>query len=250
MPTREHAPVEPPAGSTSPRRTRAEPGLLPPTLRLGRRRTPRSPGHSTYAKDGVPVAGCMASRPDAQWPDCGPCTWPRRRPQNSGVAVADAAGHRLRRGRRGPRCDGRGDDPGGAAIGVWPPGLRHGSVSTPSSAPRSGSRWSPGTTSPSWPSPATSSTGGPAPGMIARLPLHRPRPRREPAGRHRRRHDLPRRGQPSHWSVVFAVEDADASLQTIVELGGTVLAPAAAPPRPPGTDSARPRPFQGGGRSP
>jgi predicted enzyme related to lactoylglutathione lyase len=33
-------------------------------------------------------------------------------------------------------------------------------------------------------------------------------------------------GSPAHWSVYFGVEDADAALKRIVDLGGSIVAPA------------------------
>ena len=33
-------------------------------------------------------------------------------------------------------------------------------------------------------------------------------------------------GVPAHWSIYFGVEDADASLGRIVELGGSIVEPA------------------------
>ncbi len=38
--------------------------------------------------------------------------------------------------------------------------------------------------------------------------------------------DIPMEGVPPHWHVYFAVEDADAALSRVTDLGGTVLAPA------------------------
>jgi len=49
-----------------------------------------------------------------------------------------------------------------------------------------------------------------APGGAAGAPLHEARP-------------VPPDGVPAHWSVYFGVDDTDAALAQIVDLGGSIL---------------------------
>ena len=68
----------------------------------------------------------------------------------------------------------------------------------------------------------------------------------EHAGRHHGRQRLPARGRPAHWSVYFGVDDTDAALAKVVELGGAIVSPprtrrTGAWPRPP----TRPAPSSG-----
>ena len=116
-------------------------------------------------------------------------------------------------------------DAGGAAIGIWQPGLHKGSASSTSPAHPNGSSSTPATTTATvsfyrdvfqWdthtverrrPSSATrrsarATTGSPASWT---------RPRFLPDG------------VPANWSIYFAVEDTDAALAQVAELGGSVV---------------------------
>ena len=117
-------------------------------------------------------------------------------------------------------------DPGGAAIGIWQPGTHRASVWSPRPGPEPGSSCTPATTTP--PSPSTATAFGWD---------------TQPERHHDFRYTTPARATtrspgswtpptscpracPSHWTVYFGVDDADAALAKTVELGASVVEPA------------------------
>jgi len=236
MPTREHAPVGAPCWidltTSDPDRSRAFYGQL-----FGweaEEPAEEFEGYFNYRQDGVLVAGCMTGGPEAQWHDVWSVYLASADTRKTAeVAVAHGAEMLV------PPMD-VGDlgtmavlsDPGGAAVGVWQPGLH----------PGFGVHSEPGT--PRWFEVLTRDYGpvvafyrdvfgwdtqtlGDSDEFHYTALVHGDEML---AGIHDADATVLPEGTPSHWSVVFAVEDTDAALRTIVELGGTVLAPAADSP--------------------
>ena len=213
-------------------RSRPHPGLLQRALRLDvrGRPAPEYGGYFNFSKDGVRVAGGMrndgvdAARP-THW--------------SVYLAVDERGGH--------GRCrDAQGSavivpampvgelgsmavvtDPGGAAIGIWQPGLHKGF----------GIFGEPGT--PSWFELHTRDYDASVQfyrdvfkwdahpvERLARVPLHDARRGRDAARRASwtRRAFLPA-GAPAGWSIYFGTDDTDKSLARIVDLGGKVVQP-------------------------
>jgi hypothetical protein len=186
-------------------------------------------GYFNFAKDGVLVAGCMSSQPDAGMPD----VWSvylasddvvktlEKATANGGQIHVDAM----------PVADlgtmAYVADPGGATIGVWQPGRHNGF----------GVFGEPGT--PAWFELHTRD-------YDTSVDFYREVFRDEiqvasddPGFRYTMLVDgeaglagimdasafLPE-GVPAHWSVYFGVDDTDTALARIVELGGSVVQPA------------------------
>jgi predicted enzyme related to lactoylglutathione lyase len=186
-------------------------------------------GYFNFTKDGVLVAGCMASQPDAGMPD----VWSVYLATDDARKTVDAAA-----GEGGQVMVAAMDvadlgtmavvgDPGGAVIGVWQPGRHQGF----------GISGQPGT--PSWFELHTRD-------YDAALDFYRNVFRWDthaisdtPEFRYTTLRDgeswlagvmdasgfLPD-GVPAHWSVYFGVDDTDAALAKIVDLGGSIVMPA------------------------
>lgn len=186
-------------------------------------------GYFNFTKDGTPVAGCMASQPGSGMP----AVW-------SVYLATDDAGKTLEAatanggqvlvsampvGELGTM--GFVADSGGAGIGVWQPGLHQGftvfgEAGTPSwfelltrdyqlavDFYRSVFRWDTHVVSDTPELCYTTLKHGED--WLAGI--------MDASG------FLPD-GVPAHWSVYFGVDDTDAALATIVDLGGSVLTPA------------------------
>ena len=183
-------------------------------------------GYFNFTKDGVPVAGCMASQAGSGMPD----VW-------SVYLATDDAGKTLDAALAGGgqvHVDAMavGDlgtmalvgDPGGAGIGVWQPGLHQGfAVLGDPGTPtwfelhtrdyqvavdfyRNVFRWDTHVVSDTPEFRYTTLRHGE--GWLAGI--------MDASG------FLPE-GVPAHWSVYFGVEDTDAALAKIVDLGGSIL---------------------------
>ena len=157
-------------------------------------------GYFNFTKDGVRVAGCMASQPDRACPTCGRSTWPpttpRRRSRPPPPTAARSSSSPWRSGTSAPWPSST--DAGGAAIGMWQPGTFTGlRRARPRPARRAGSSCTPATTTPPSPSTATCSAGTRTPmGDTPRVPLHHAQVEGdEPAGRDHGRLRLPARGR-------------------------------------------------------
>lgn len=186
-------------------------------------------GYVNFRKNGVAVAGCMASQPDAGPPDIWSVYLASDDTRKTVDAAAAGGGQVLV-----PAMDVADlgtmavvTDPGGAAIGVWQPG-RHqgfgvfGEAGTPSwfelltrdydaavAFYRDVFRWT--THAVSDTAEFRYTTLDHPDGWLAGI---------QDAGG-----ELPE-GVPAHWSVYFGVDDADATLATVTRLGGRVVRPA------------------------
>jgi predicted enzyme related to lactoylglutathione lyase len=186
-------------------------------------------GYFNFTKDGVRVGGCMASQPDSGMPD----VWSVYLATDDVTKTLEAAtanGGQVRLdampvGDLGTMA--YVGDPGGANVGLWQPGTFPGlgvvgETGTPSwfelhtrdydatvAFYREVFRWD------------TS--------VVADTPEFRYTTLGEgyesQAGVMDAAGFLPD-GVPAHWSVYFGVDDADATLERIVALGGSVVAPA------------------------
>jgi len=191
-------------------------------------------GYFTFSKDGVGVAGCMASQTGTPQPGSGaPDVWSvYLATDDAGKTLAAAAANG---GEIHVQAMAVGDlgtmallgDAGGAAIGLWQPGLfqgfgAFGEADTPSwfelhtrdyeaavSFYRDVFRWDTQVISDTPEFHYTVLTHGD--GLLA--------------GIMDASNVLPD-GVPAHWSTYFGVEDTDAALATIVDLGGSILMPA------------------------
>jgi predicted enzyme related to lactoylglutathione lyase len=183
-------------------------------------------GYFNFAKDGVRIAGCMASRPGVGVPD----VW-------SVYLATDDAGKTVDAAAAGGgqvivptmAVEDLGTmafvaDPGGAAIGVWQPGLHpgftvFGEAGTPSwfelhtrdyqaaiDFYRSVFRWDTHVVSDTPKFRYTTLKDGE--GWLAGI--------MDASGM------LPK-GVPAHWSVYFGADDTDATLAKVVDLGGSIL---------------------------
>jgi predicted enzyme related to lactoylglutathione lyase len=183
-------------------------------------------GYFNFAKDGVRLAGCMASQPDSGLPD----VWSVYLATDDAKRTVDAAA--AHGGDVQVAAMDVGDlgtmavvtDAGGAAIGMWQPG-RHqgfgvlGEPGTPTwfelhtrdyqaaiSFYRDVFRWD--THAVNDTPEFRYTTLGQGEGQLAGI--------MDASG------FLPD-GVPAHWSVYFGVEDTDAALAKIVDLGGSIL---------------------------
>jgi predicted enzyme related to lactoylglutathione lyase len=186
---------------------------------------PEFGGYFNFVKDGVRVAGCMGSQPDAGMHDFWSVYLATDDARKTVDAVTAAGGQVVV-----PAMDVADlgtmavvTDPGGAAIGIWQPGLHPGfRVLSEPRAPswfelftrdydaavafyRDVFRWD---THVEGDGPEFRyTTLGQGQGALAGI--------MDASG------FLPE-GIPAHWSVYFGVEDADAALATIVDLGGSI----------------------------
>ncbi|MBX3287046.1 MAG: VOC family protein [Acidimicrobiales bacterium] len=231
MPLRDHAPLGAPCYidlmSSDPDRTVAFYGDL--FGWVGESGGPEYGGYINLSKDGVAVAGCMASDgsngPSNVW-----CTYLAVADADATMATAEANGAMpivppmdiMDLGRMGFLAD-----PGGAAIGIWQPGSFAGT----------GVLGEPGT--PAWFELHTRD-------YDASLAFYRTvfgwdtetmgdtsefryttvkDGEEQVAGVMDSTAHLPE-GIPAHWAVYFGTEDADATVARAVELGGAVTQPA------------------------
>lgn len=189
---------------------------------------PEFGGYSNFRRDGVLVAGCMANQSGGQ-----PDVWSvylatddaPKTVDNASASGGQVVVHPMPVGDLGTMAYLA--DPGGAAIGIWQPGLHTGF----------GVLGEPG--APSWFELHTrdydrsvafyrdvfrlvSQVVGDEPEMRYTVLAHGDE---QLAGVMDASAFLPQ-GVPPHWSVYFGVEDADAALARIVELGGAVAEPA------------------------
>lgn len=186
-------------------------------------------GYFNFSKDGVWVAGCMAQQPGSEMPD----VWSVYLTSDDAAKTAEAA--TANGGQIYSEPMAVGDlgtmavlaDPGGAAVGLWQPGRHHGfglhgETGTPSwfelltrdydaavGFYRDVFRWDTNAVSDTPEFRYTVQVVG----------------EEQWAGVMDASGFLPE-GVPAHWSVYFGVEDADAALARIVELGGAVVVPA------------------------
>lgn len=186
-------------------------------------------GYFSFSKDGVLLAGCMASQPDSGMPD----VWSVYLASDDARKTVDAAAANGGEVHVAPMDVGDigtmaviGDS-GGAAVGVWQPG-RHqgfgllGEPGTPTwfelhtrdyqsavAFYRNVFRWDTHVASdtPEFRYTTLGSGDGQLAGVMDASAF------------------LPD-GVPAHWSVYFGVEDTDAALAKIVELGGSIVMPA------------------------
>ena len=183
-------------------------------------------GYVNFSKDGVRVAGCMASRPGSGLPD----VWSVYLATDDAGKTVDAAV--ANGGQVHVHATAVGDlgtmafvgDPGGAGIGVWQPGLHRGF----------GILGEPG--APSWFELHTRDYAvvvdfyrdvfGWDTHVVSDTPEFRYTTLRYGedwlAGIMDASGFLPE-GVPAHWSVYFGVEDTDAALAKIVDLGGSIV---------------------------
>lgn len=183
-------------------------------------------GYFNFTKGGVRVAGCMASRPDSEVPDVWSIYLATDNAKKAVEAAADHSGQVL------VAAMDVGDfgtmavvsDPGGAAIGMWQPGLHRGF----------GVLGEPG--APSWFELHTRDyrtavsfyreVFGWDTHVVSDTPEFRYTTLRHDDGWLAGIMDasgfLPD-GVPAHWTVYFGVEDTDAALAKIVDLGGSVV---------------------------
>ncbi|MDQ1416509.1 MAG: uncharacterized protein QOF81_2122 [Acidimicrobiaceae bacterium] len=186
-------------------------------------------GYFNFTKDGVPVAGCIGSRPGSSAPDVWSTYLASDDAQKSVGAAAANGGQALVEatpvGQLGTMA--YVTDPGGAGIGIWQPGTHQGF----------GVLGEPGTPAWfelytrdydaavafyrdafGWDTHVSSDTedlryttlgtgGGELAGIMDASAF------------------LPE-GARGQWSIYFGSEDTDASLATIVDLGGSVVTPA------------------------
>jgi predicted enzyme related to lactoylglutathione lyase len=186
-------------------------------------------GYFNYAKDGVLVAGCMAATPGAPVSD----VWSVYLASDDAIKTVDAATANGGQVIVAPmEVADLGTmavviDPGGAAIGLWQPGLHKGF----------GILGEPG--SPSWFELHTRDYDDAIAfyrnvfrcdsHVVSDAPGFRYTTLTDGdswlAGIMDASATLPD-GAPAHWSVYFGVDDTDAALAKIVELGGSIVHPA------------------------
>ena len=190
---------------------------------------PEFGGYFTFLKDGKHVAGCMANDGEQGYPDA----WTVYLMTDDVERTVDAARASGGQVHIEPMAVGENGtmamigDPGGAAIGVWQPGTQkgfelRGDTGTGSwfellTREYSGSvdfyrdvfRWDAHTASDS--AELRYTTLGEGDGMLA--------------GIMDASEFLPA-GTPAAWSIYFRVDDVDAALAQITELGGSVVRPA------------------------
>jgi predicted enzyme related to lactoylglutathione lyase len=185
-------------------------------------------GYFNFTKDGVRVAGCMASQPDAGMPD----VWSVYLATDDARKTVDTAG--AHGGQSIVPAMDVGDlgtmavvlDPGGAAIGMWQPGLHQGfGILAEPGTPtwfelhtrdyakavdfyRDVFRWDAHAV-PDTPPDFRYTTLGEGDASMAGI--------MDASG------FLPE-GVPAHWSVYFGSDDTDATLEMVVGLGGSVVA--------------------------
>jgi predicted enzyme related to lactoylglutathione lyase len=186
-------------------------------------------GYFNFTKDGVRVAGCMASQPGAGVPDIWSVYLTTDDAQKTLEATAENGGQvcveAMAVGDLGTMAVV--SDPGGATIGVWHPGLHHGfgifgEAGTPSwfelhtrdyqaavGFYRDVFRWDTQAVSDTPEFRYTTLRHGE--GWLAGI---------------MDASDFLPEGVPSHWSVYFGVDDTDAALAKIADLGGTTVMPA------------------------
>lgn len=231
MPKRETAPVGAPCWvdlmTSDPQRSRAFYCELfgwtaeEPTEEFG--------GYFSYLKDGVRLAGCMANGPDSGMPDVWSVYLASDDAEKT-VAAATANGGQVYVEPMAVADLGTMavvGDSGGAAVGVWQPGTFHGfgvfgEAGTPSwfelftrehqptvDFYRDVFRWETNAVSDTAELRYTTLVDGES--WLAGI--------MDASG------FLPH-GVPAHWSVYFGVDDTDAALAKVVELGGSVVVPA------------------------
>jgi predicted enzyme related to lactoylglutathione lyase len=190
---------------------------------------PEFGGYFTFLKDGKHVGGCMSNDGAEGYPDAWSVYLTTDDIERT-VEAARAKGGHIHVGPMAVAENGTMamvGDPGGAAIGVWQPGTQQGfevrgEVGTGSwfelltgeydasvDFYREVFRWDEHTASDT--AELRYTTLGEGEGMLA--------------GIMDASEFLPE-GTPASWSVYFRVDDADASLAQIVELGGVVVRPA------------------------
>jgi predicted enzyme related to lactoylglutathione lyase len=183
-------------------------------------------GYITFAKDGVPVAGCMGNDGSSGQPDA----WNVYLASKDAQATVDAAAAHgaqvvvpamdvMELGRMAVVID-----PGGAAIGVWQPGMHRGfGVIDEIGAP-------------TWFELHTRAYEASVPFYRDVFDFDAHTVSDDPGFRYTTYGEgdgqlagimdasafLPE-GTPSYWAVYFSVEDADASLKQITALGGSVV---------------------------
>jgi predicted enzyme related to lactoylglutathione lyase len=185
-------------------------------------------GYFTFTKDGRQVAGCMRNDGEQGYPDA----WGVHLMANDVDAVAKATAEHGGSVEFGPMVVGDNGssamvkDPGGAIIGAWQPNQQKGfevtgepgtpawfELHTRSYAPsvafyRDVFGWDAHTVSDT--DEFRYTTLGEGEGQLAGIMDDSPYPGDEPA----------------HWAVYFSVSDADATLERIVQLGGSIVRPA------------------------
>lgn len=183
-------------------------------------------GYVNFTKDGVRVAGCMASQPGSEMPD----VWSVYLATDDARKTLDAAVanegqvhvHAMDVGDLGTMA--LISDPGGAGIGVWQPGLHqgfgvHGEAGAPS--------WFELHTR-DYPAAVAfyRNVFGWDTHVVSDTPEFRYTTLRHGedwlAGIMDAAGFLPD-SVPAHWSVYFGVDDTDAALAEIVDLGGSIL---------------------------
>jgi uncharacterized protein len=186
-------------------------------------------GYFTFTKDGKHVAGCMANDGEAGYPDA----WGIHLMTDDVEATAKAVAENGGTVEMGPMVVGDNGssaivrDPGGAIVGAWQPGTQKGFELTAE----------PGT--PAWFELHTRDYDRSvdfyrnAFAWDAHTASDTPEFRYTTLGEGESQlagimDDTPYPGDddPPHWAVYFAVSDADATLERVVELGGTVVRPA------------------------
>ncbi|MCU1351592.1 MAG: Glyoxalase/bleomycin resistance protein/dioxygenase [Acidimicrobiales bacterium] len=186
-------------------------------------------GYVNFAKDGIPVAGCMLNDGSTGAPDA----WSVYLASKDAAATVDAAeahGGQVHLAAMDVMELGRMAlvaDPGGASIGIWQPGLHRGF----------GIHAEPG--SPGWFELQTreydatvafyQDVFGWDTSVVSDTPEFRYTTLGEGDGQLAGIMDasgfLPE-GVPAQWSIYFAVEDTDAALAKIADLGGATVNPA------------------------
>ncbi len=186
-------------------------------------------GYFNFAKDGVPVAGCMGNQAGSGMPD----VWSVYLATDDATKTVEAATANGGQVYVEPmEVEDLGTmavlaDAGGAAIGLWQPGTFPGfGITAESGCPawfelftrdhdaaaafyRDVFRWD-------------TKAVGDTPEFRYTTLVHGDS---QLAGIMDASAFLPE-GVPDHWSVYFAVDDADAALAKVVELGGSIVAPA------------------------
>jgi hypothetical protein len=183
-------------------------------------------GYANFTKDGVLVAGLMPSMPDAPMPNVWSVYLATPDAEKTAAAAAEHGGQAIVPPMAVADLGTMAivSDAGGAVIGMWQPGLHRGF----------GVFGEPGT--PSWFELLTQDYAAAVAfyrdvfGWDTRVASDTPEFRYTTlvegeemlAGIMDAAGMLPD-GIPAHWSVYFGVEDTDASLATIVKLGGSVV---------------------------